>query len=263
VRIDEVHREEPRLALGGEVLAAAAQPAHAHRGRDLVVQVPAAVVRDDVADAHVVAEAVGLHLLREDLRRRAELVDRLELLRQVPLALVGGVVPGVAQQVADRADVGRQAADPREVRVVEHLRVLDVAAGVQHRARRRAHARVDAVVLEHRTAAREPLVRRQPVVARQLARPEETFLVGEDEKDVVRPACGLPARRRGAAIGRRRRAADGSGHHAGAERPERCAPVFVARRVVRVRHRSSLLEKSPVAGIRSILPLLRSRHEFT
>jgi hypothetical protein len=42
------------------------------------VQVAAAVVRDDVADAVVAGEAVGFHLLGEDLGRRAELVDGLE-----------------------------------------------------------------------------------------------------------------------------------------------------------------------------------------
>ena len=186
VRIDQVHGQEPGFALGRQILAAAAQPAHAHRGRDRVVQVAAAVVRDDVADADVVTEAVGLHLAGEDPRRRGEFVDGLELLGQVPLALVGGVVAGLAQAVADGADVGRQAADPGEVRVVEHLRVLDVAAGVEHRTRRRAHAGIDAVVLEPRAQAQQPLVPRQPEVGRQFAGPEVALLVGEDEQDVVR-----------------------------------------------------------------------------
>jgi hypothetical protein len=126
VRVHEVHGEEPRLALRREIATLAAQPARRHRRDHAVVQIAAARVRDDVADPVVIGEAVLLHLLREDLRRRAELVDRLELFREMPLALVRGVVARVAQHVADRADVGRQARDPGEVRVVEHLGVLDV-----------------------------------------------------------------------------------------------------------------------------------------
>ena len=104
VRIHQVDREEPRLAFRRQFAPLAAQPASGHGGDDAVVQVAALGVGDDVADAEVVGEAVGLHLLGEDLGRAAELVDRLELLGQVPLALVGGVVAGLAQHVAHRAE---------------------------------------------------------------------------------------------------------------------------------------------------------------
>ena len=82
--------------------------------------------------------------------------------------------------------LGRHAADPREVRVVEHPRLLDVLAGVDHRARRRAHAGVDPVVHERRAMLHQPLMRRQAVADGKLARPEEALLVREDEKDVIR-----------------------------------------------------------------------------
>jgi hypothetical protein len=72
---------------------------------------------------------------------------------------------GVGDDVADAADLGRHAADPGEVGVVEHVRVLYVLAGVEHRARRGAHAGVNAVVEERRAALRQPLVRRQPAAA--------------------------------------------------------------------------------------------------
>ena len=238
VRIHEVDGEKPWLPLRRQLLAAAAQPARAHRRRDAVVQVAAAVVGDDVADAEVVAEPVRLHLAREDLCRRAELVDGLELLGQVPLALVGGVVAGVAQEVAHGADVRREASDPREVGVVEHLRVLDVAPGVEDRTRRRAHAGVDPVVLERRSRADQPLVRRQPVVRRQLAGAKEPLLVGEDEQDVVRPAGRLGVRRAHLCVRRRgglRGGADSGRQRADAQRLEQVAPararLSIARRL--------------------------------
>jgi len=185
VRIDQVHREEPRPVRGGELARLAAQPAAGHRGRDAVVQVAALRVGDDVTDAEVVREAVLLHLGGEDLGGTAELVDRLEFLVQVPLALVGGVVAGPAQQVADGRDVVRHALDPGEVRVVEHARLLDVPAAVEHRSRRRADARIDRVVHERRATLREPLVCRQREAGRQLPGAEKTLLVREDEQDVV------------------------------------------------------------------------------
>jgi hypothetical protein len=66
VRVDEIDREEPWLAVGRQRAALAAQPARAHRRGDAVVQVAALRVGDDVADAEVVREAVRLHLLGED-----------------------------------------------------------------------------------------------------------------------------------------------------------------------------------------------------
>ena len=68
--------------------------------------------------------------------------------------------------MADRGDVGGHAADSWEISVVEHLRLLDVLAGVEHRARGGAHAGVDLVVLEHDAGPGETLVRRQHVVPR-------------------------------------------------------------------------------------------------
>jgi hypothetical protein len=187
VRIDEIHRQEPRFLRGGQFTALAAQPAARHRGGDTVVPVAALRVRNDVADPDVVREPVGLHFLREDLRGAAELIDGLEFLGQVPLALVGRVIARFAQHVADRANVGRHALDPRKVRVVEHPRVLDVLAGVQHRSGRRAHAGIDRVVGKDRAPLHQALMRRQRVPGGQLARPKEALLVRQDEDDVVGP----------------------------------------------------------------------------
>jgi hypothetical protein len=124
------------------------------------VQVSTLLVRDDVADPEIVGEPVGLHLLGEDLRRRPKLVHRLEILGEMPLSLIGGVVTSLPQHVPDRGEIGRHAGNPWEIRVVEHLRVLDVPAGIQDRARRRAHAGVDLVVLEDDSLLRQALVGR-------------------------------------------------------------------------------------------------------
>ena len=57
------------------------------------------------------------------------------------------------------------------------------------------------MVLEHDPFVRKSLVRRQPIVFRQLSRSEIALLIGEDEEDVVRRSgrlrrfAGLPALR--------------------------------------------------------------------
>jgi hypothetical protein len=121
-------------------------------------------VRDDVAYPEIVAEAVGVHFLGEDFLWRTQRVDCFELLGEVPLSLICRVVTGFAQHVADRGDVGGHAADPWEISVVEHLRLLGVLAGVEHRTRGGAHAGVDLVVLEDDASSGEALVCRQHVV---------------------------------------------------------------------------------------------------
>src|SRR5512135_1066163 len=50
-----------------------------------IVQIDALLVRDNVAYAEVIREAVSLHLFGEYLCRRTQIVDRLELLGEVPL----------------------------------------------------------------------------------------------------------------------------------------------------------------------------------
>jgi hypothetical protein len=217
VRVDQVHRKEPRLSLSGELGAAAPQPAHSHLGDDPVGEVAAKGVGDDVPHSEVVAEPVRLHLPGEELLRSPELVDGLELLGQVPLALVGGVVAGLAQQVPQSPDLRGHARDPRKVGVVEHPGLLDVPPGVEHRPRRSADAGVDPVVLEDRAAIREPLVRRQAVVARKLTGPEVPLLISQDKQDVVGTAARLT-------LGPGRRAGLGHGGHGRLSRPRRRSP---------------------------------------
>ncbi len=191
VRVDQVHREEPGFVLLREIGRLAAQPACRGGSDHAVVQVAALGMRDDVADPEVIGKAVGFHLLGEDFRRRGKRVVGLEFPGEVPLALVGGVVPGFAQLVSDRLDVGRHALYPGEVRVVEHPGLLDMATGIDHCARGRAHAGVDAVVLEHHAALRQPLVGRQAVVLGKFIRVEMALLVRHDEHNVVGAAGRL------------------------------------------------------------------------
>src|ERR1051325_4055942 len=82
--VDTGHPPHTGLALRGELLAMATKPVDSHRRDDAVVQVASTSVRDDVPHPEVVAESVSVHLLGEDLFWRAERVDRLELLGEMP-----------------------------------------------------------------------------------------------------------------------------------------------------------------------------------
>jgi len=218
-------------------------------------------MRDDVAHAEIIGEAVSLHLLRKDLRWRSEVVDRLEFLGQVPLALVGGVIARLAQHVADRRQIGRHAADPREIGVVEHPRLLDVSPGIEHRARRRAYARIDLMVLEDDSASREALMRRQPEVARQFAGPEIALLVVQNEQDVVgavRIAPGTRARRMGRGprfASRERVRSDRQRHRARSDRLQRVAAASVYRELPACQRREQWQERM------NIVPNERGRRE--
>ena len=53
-----------------------------------------------------------------------------------------------AEQIADGVDIRAQTVGPGKVGVVEHPRVLNVLAGVDHGTRRRAHAGCDLMVGE-------------------------------------------------------------------------------------------------------------------
>src|SRR5690242_1710449 len=103
----------------------------------------------------------------------------------MPLPFVGGVVARLTQQIAKSVDLGRHAADPGEIGIVEHACLLDMLPGVEHRARWRAYTGVDAMVHEHSAALHQLLMGRQPVSLRQLSGSKEALLVGEYEQDVV------------------------------------------------------------------------------
>lgn len=118
-------------------------------------------VSHDVTNTKVVGKTVSFHLLGEDLGRSFQLVFCFELAGQMPLALVCCVVTAFAQQVPNGPDVRRQTLRPGEVCVVEHLSLLNMTAGVNHRARRGADARVDTMALEDNSILGQPLTGRQ------------------------------------------------------------------------------------------------------
>ncbi len=88
-------------------------------------------------------------------------------------------------------NLGRHALDPREIRIVEHPRLLDMPPRIDYGTRRRAHARIDAVVLEDNALFCETVVCRSPIVRRQLAGDEAALLVGQYKEYVVWCA-GIP-----------------------------------------------------------------------
>src|SRR5581483_10087946 len=188
VRVYEVYREIPGLPLLVEGLAASAQPADGGRGSERVELVAAAVMPDQVADADEVGEAVLVHQVHEGLGDFPFLVLVLHGAVEVPLSLIGGVVAEGAKYLADRADAGRQVGLPREARVVEHARVLDMLAGIDHRARRCADAARDRVVREGHAGALQPLTPRKgdgpTVEVALLIGKEVALLIGKNEQDV-------------------------------------------------------------------------------
>src|SRR5258708_5762956 len=117
------------------------RPARGDDGGRLVLGIGAERPVIDVADAEEIFEAVGcddLAVIRE--RRVDRFLGLVEVGAQVPLALVGGVIAERGHPVADGLHVRRHVGLPQGIRVVEDAGVLDVAAGIDGRARRRAYA---------------------------------------------------------------------------------------------------------------------------
>ena len=182
VRIDEVDREVPVLPLGAQRLGFRAQPRDRGRERAVVVGIAAQGSVDHVADAEEVLEAVGLQGLAIVEQGRVDrLVVEIEVGRQMPLALIGGVIAQLGQPVADRLDVRREVALPDRAEVVGDAGVLDVLAGIDDRARRGADAGGRLVVEEGDGLLLDRLAPRH----RERPGREEVFLVDQHEEDVV------------------------------------------------------------------------------
>ncbi len=204
MRIHEIDREIPGLFAVGHRPALGLQPLDRLRRRDLVVLVAALGALDEVADAGVIVEAVvAIHHGLEQRLDVAGVVLHRHRAVQVPLALVGGVVAHPAQDLADGRQLGIQALHVGHAGIVEDAVMRRVQAGIDHRARGRAHVRRDLVVLEEGARAAQPLVARQ---WDRPARAHVVFLVGQDEEDVV--AAVVRARRLGRGKGRLRAAGD-------------------------------------------------------
>jgi hypothetical protein len=102
VGVHEAHEEAPGRTRVREGPPLAPQPGD-RTARDQVVElVPAEVVADEVAGGGIIGKPVFLHLLREQPGR----VVRIEILVQMPLALVRPVVADLAEHVTDRGNFG-------------------------------------------------------------------------------------------------------------------------------------------------------------
>ena len=219
VRIDEVDREVPGLLAVGHRPALGFQPLHGLRRGDGIVLVAAQRAFDVIAGAGVVVEAVVLvhHRFEQRLDVVGLVLDGHRGI-EMPLALVGGVVAELAQDLADGRQPGIQALHVGHAGIVEDAVMRHVQAGIDHRARGRAHVGRDVMVLEEGAGAAQALVaghREGPRVAHVL------FLVGQDEQDVV--AAVARARRIGGGEARFAAAGDGGrlgdrgiGRHGGA-----------------------------------------------
>ncbi len=101
---------------------------------------------------------------------------------EVPLALVGGVVAELAQDLADGRQLRIEALHVRHAGIVEDAVMGLMQACIDHGAGGRAHVGGDVVILEERPRIAQPFPAGQgerPSVAHVL------FLVGQDEQDVV------------------------------------------------------------------------------
>ena len=188
VRIDEAHRHAPRLALVRQRPPRGAQPVDGAAGGEMVEAVAAQRMADQVARREVVGKAVSLHLGRHE---RADLA-RVGRLAEMPLALVGGVIPGLAQHMPEGRRRKRQIVHPRHVEILEHAIVGSLQPRHHHRARRSAHRRRTLVIREGDAPALQPVMPRQ----RQALGPLGviTLLIREDDEDV---GPGTPAARGG------------------------------------------------------------------
>ena len=151
VRIDEIDREIPGLLAIGHRPALGLQPLRRLGRRDLVVLIAAQRAFDVVAGAGVVVEAVILvhHRFEQRLDVAGLVLDRHGAV-QVKLALVGGVVAELAQDLADGRQLGIEALHVGHAGIVEDAVMRHVQAGIDHRARSRAHVGGDVMVLEVR-----------------------------------------------------------------------------------------------------------------
>ena len=204
MRVDEIHRHEPWLPLRSKRLAVAAEPACDAVGGQAIVRIAAEAAVDQVADAEEIVEAIG----RDDLAILSHgRVDRdlglIEVGAQMPLALIGSVVAEFAHAMADRLDRRRHVRLPEIIEIVEDTRVLDVLAGVDDRAGRRANAGRGLMIGECHA------LRFQEFSCGNRKWPfwKKVFLVNEDEQDVV--AGGRRIRRSNSGPG-----GDGEGVHA-------------------------------------------------
>ena len=157
VRVDEVHGHEPRRR-GGDVGSARGQPVDGLI-RDLaVLQSPVQWAAHHVAEILVLGEAVGFHRVAGPFRGD---------LREVPLALVDGVVAELSQHVADGGQglwIGPHVVDPGEVGVVEHAGLRRMSPGVHHRSRGRTHGGGAVVLVERHS----PSAKAVPVGQREI-----------------------------------------------------------------------------------------------
>src|SRR5262249_55020216 len=122
---------------------------------------------------------------------RRQIVGAFKFFGEVPLALVGGIVASVAQQMANRLDFCGHTANPGEVRVVKHLRVLDMLPGVEHGTGGCAYAGINPMVFENDSFFHKALVGWEMKVVRQLARTKVALLIRKDEKNIVRSGGAL------------------------------------------------------------------------
>src|SRR5262245_59820534 len=114
------------------------------------------------------------------------MIDGFDRLDDGPLSLVSRIVASVAQQATNRLDFCGHAADPGEVRVVKHPRVLDMLPGVEHGTGGCSYAGINPVVFEHDPFFHKAFVGWEMKLFRQLARAKVALLIGKDEKDIVR-----------------------------------------------------------------------------
>lgn len=138
----------------GQWASLAAQPGDRARGYQIVKEISAEGMADEVARRIEIGKSVFLHLLgQQPIRMRP-----VELSVEMPFALVRRVIAGIAQHMADGRDSCRQILDPWRVTIFKHPVVSGLQSGQQHRPRGCAHHRWTVMVEEADAAALQTLV---------------------------------------------------------------------------------------------------------
>ena len=138
-----------------------------------------------VAGQVVVAEAVGLQRLAPAGVAAVHQPRAVLDIRQMPFALVGGVVAQLLEQVAEGRQCLIEAGKRRRVQIGGHAGAHGVLAAVHHRARGRAGRGIHIVLVEAGAPVEQLVMGRQIQAAGQVH--PGAFLVGHQQQH-IRPA---------------------------------------------------------------------------
>ncbi len=179
VGVHEVDRQQPGLI---QLLAVAHQPLAGFAGHHAVGDVALPHRAVHVPGQVVVAETIGLQGFAPARVAAVHQPRAILDIRQMPFALVGGVVAQVLEKVAQGRQFLIEARKRRCVQVGGHTGAHGVLAAVHHRPRRRAGRGIDVILIEAGAAIQQLLVGREIQPAGQVH--PGALLVGHQQQHI-------------------------------------------------------------------------------